>query len=108
MLHEKVLSAKLQTTLLDCESTTEVWKRLKLKFSDESIPEVILLKLKEVKPARAGSAEKMKRITTSIKNYAKHAKEWDCSRDLECYATIDIIEQKYIDRRFTLNFRRWV
>ena len=56
---------------------------------------------------RSGSAEEMRRVLESIKDYARHAKESDCSRDLECYATIDIIEQKLTDS-LTRNFRRWV
>ena len=107
LLYEKVLPAKLQATLHDCKSTIEVWERLKSKFPYESIPQVILLKLKEVKPMRSGSAEEMRRVLESIKDYARHAKESDCSRDLECYATIDIIEQKLTDS-LTRNFRRWV
>ena len=56
---------------------------------------------------RYGSAEEMRRVLESIKDYARHAKESDCSRDLECYATIDIIEQK-LTNSLTRNFRRWV
>ena len=62
LLYEKVLPAKFQATLHDCKSIIEVWERLKSKFSYESIPQVSLLKLKEVKPMRSGSAEEMRRV----------------------------------------------
>ena len=53
------------------------------------------------------SAEKMRRILDIVKDYARHAKESDCSRDGQCYATLDIIEQNLTDA-LTCYFRRWL
>ena len=43
---------------------------------------------------RSESAQENRLILESNKDYVRHAIESDSSKNLECYATIDIIEQK--------------
>ena len=110
LLYEEALPASLQLTLQDCVSVHEangVWERLHEKFPPESIPRAILFKLKETKPMASNSAREMRRELEKIKEYSRRAKDANCNGDLNCHATLDLIEQK-LTTTLVRNFRRYL
>ena len=55
----------------------------------------------------SGSAKEMRRMLEEIKIYARCAKESGHLNDLECSATINLIEQK-LTTSIVRDFRRWL
>ena len=105
LLHDDVLPEILKSTLYNCISAKELFDSLDVRFPSESIPEAVLLRLRETKSMTSGSAKEMRRPLDVIKNYARSAKESGYSSDLKCSATINLIEQKLTDS-IVRNFRR--
>ena len=89
-----IFSSTIQSTLQNCLSAREVWESLEAKFLLESILEAILHRLQEVKPRTSCSAKELRRLLEHLKTYVRHTKESGCSKDLDCCATVDVIEQK--------------
>ena len=88
-------------------SAREIWKSLEARFPSESIPEAILHTLKGVKPMTSYSAKELRRLLEHVKTYVRHSKGSRCLKDLDCCATVDLIEQKLTDS-LARNFRRWM
>ena len=107
ILNDDILPEALKPTLYNSTSTKELFDCLDARFPAQSIPEAILSKLRETKSMTSGSAKEMRRLLEEIKTYARCSKESGYSNDLECSATINLIEQKLTDS-IIRNFRRWL
>ena len=97
----------LKSTLYNCISTKELFDSLDARFASESFPEAVLLRSRKTKSMTSESAKEMRRLLEVRKNYARSAKESRYSSDLECSATINLIEQKLTDS-IVRNFRGWL
>ena len=75
LLHDDILLETLKSTLCNCISTKELFDSLNARFPSESIPEAVLLRLRETKSMTSESAKQMRRLLEIIKNYACSAKE---------------------------------
>ena len=62
LLHDDILPETLKSTLYNCSSTKELFDSLDARFPSESIPEAVLLRLRETKTMTSESTKEMRRL----------------------------------------------
>lgn len=107
LLGGDILPASLKSSLPKCENTEDLFYFLNTRFISSLVPKTWLMNLNQIKPMTSESCTEMEQLLEEIRTYAQYVEGSGHSSNLDCYATVGLIEQKLTPLTFK-NFRTWM